>query len=585
MRNFQRSLICVLIGVTILVMLPLCALAQNPVPPVPNPCTPRFTAGGVIQQPPALFSEEGALNVRFSYQQTTDAAGRLLHCFMTPDGLQNPTLHVNPGDTLNITVTNNTPPSELGEMFNAPNCGDTQVGFVPQPFPNPPIGTSMNIHYHGTNTTPQCHGDNVVKTVINSGTTFQYNVLFPTDEPPGLYWYHPHIHGLAERDVLGGATGALVVDGIENVQPAVAGLRQRILVVRDQPTLQPIGETTPPVDSPSAFPQHDISVNFIPLDTTQVCTPPNSTNCVTNYTSPVIHMEQGERQFWRIANTQSDGILDIQYIFDGVPQTFQIVGIDAVPVNSQEGPQPPATIPVMHYRIPPAARVEIIVNAPSPSVNLAQLRTQFINTGPAGDEDPNRPLATVVLTRDETRVAPGAGQTASDDRVPPFRRLNTSQQKFGGLSSVAVSATHHLNFQEASDGSAFFMNIDSQPFPVNTTFDTNHPPGVMIQQGTAQLWILQNQAMENHEFHQHQIHFQVKAQDNFAVNGTQPQSAIQNQFLDMIEVPFWDGIDAFPDVQMLMDFRGMDVGSFVFHCHILGHEDLGMMNIEQVNPN
>jgi hypothetical protein len=54
----------------------------------------------------------------------------------------------------------------------------------------------------------------------------------------------------------------------------------------------------------------------------------------------------------------------------------------------------------------------------------------------------------------------------------------------------------------------------------------------------------------------------------------------------MAQVPFWNGNSntPFPDVQMLMDFRGQDVGDFVFHCHILGHEDLGMMAIEQVNP-
>jgi len=83
----------------------------------------------------------------------------------------------------------------------------------------------------------------VTKTLINSGSTFQYSFTFPTDEPPGLYWYHPHVHGLAERDLLGGATGALVVDGIENVQPAVRGLRQRVLVIRDQPQVQLASES------------------------------------------------------------------------------------------------------------------------------------------------------------------------------------------------------------------------------------------------------------------------------------------------------------------------------------------------------
>ena len=84
--------------------------ARNPTPvaPVSNPC-PRFAAGSVIQNPPALFSTNGVLTVQFSYQTTTDSVGRQLFCYMTPTGMENPTLYVNPGDTLNITITNNTP--------------------------------------------------------------------------------------------------------------------------------------------------------------------------------------------------------------------------------------------------------------------------------------------------------------------------------------------------------------------------------------------------------------------------------------------------------------------------------------------
>src|SRR5260370_7599316 len=128
-----------------------------------------------------------------------------------------------------------------GKTSAPPICGDATVDS-----PNPPLpsgitttGASVNIHYHGTNVTPACGGDNVTRTLINPGTanTFQYSFTFPTDEPPGLYWYHPHVHGLAERDLLAGATGALVVDGIQNVQPAVAGHLQRLIVSRDPPHL------------------------------------------------------------------------------------------------------------------------------------------------------------------------------------------------------------------------------------------------------------------------------------------------------------------------------------------------------------
>src|SRR5262252_6908075 len=116
-----------------------------PVQPVANPCQ-RFNAGSTVRNPPALFSSNGVLSVRFSYQQTTDSAGRLLHCFMTPDGLQDPTLHVKPGDRLSITVTNNTPASPLGEIFNPPNCGDDQVEFTPPDSSGNFAGSATNIH-------------------------------------------------------------------------------------------------------------------------------------------------------------------------------------------------------------------------------------------------------------------------------------------------------------------------------------------------------------------------------------------------------------------------------------------------------
>jgi FtsP/CotA-like multicopper oxidase with cupredoxin domain len=541
------------------------------VKPVSNPC-PRFAPGGVIKQPPALFSSNGVLNLKLSYQETTDAAGRTLFCFMTPQGQEEPTLHVSPGDTLNITVTNNTPSSPVEEAFNPPNCGDTSM-----------TGSSVNIHYHGTNTSPQCHADDVVKTLINSGSTFQYSVQFPSNEPPGLYWYHPHVHGIAEPAVYGGAAGALVVEGIHNVQPATAGLRQRILVIRDQLTtagLEGLAETTPVVDG--GVPNHDLTVNYIPGNAT---TTPLTAQGVTTYTPSILHMQSGETQFWRICNCTSDTILDLQLQFDGTAQPFQIVAIDAVPVNSQDGTQPGTLITATHYRIPPAARVEILATAPSSSVKLAQLVTTFINTGPLGDEDPTRPLFTIKLSNTDDDAQ------ASDDTVPTFSSLNTSQQMFGGLGNASVSTKRSLNFQELSDGSAFFINVVGQPYPVDTVFDPNNPPAIVTTQGAVEQWTVQNQAGENHEFHMHQIHFNVLSQDNFEVNGTAQAPAITGQFADMIEVPFAacgnssssSCTTPFPQVQLLMDFRGMVVGDFVFHCHILGHEDLGMMAIIQVN--
>jgi FtsP/CotA-like multicopper oxidase with cupredoxin domain len=531
---------------------------------------------------------------------------------MTPDGMENPTLHVKAGDTLNITVTNNTPFNPVGdttEVYNAPNCGDTTQLTQNPDNSNGMTGGSMNIHYHGTNTSPACHGDNVVKTLINPGNTFSYSVKFPTDEPPGLYWYHPHVHGLAEAAVQGGASGALVVDGINNVQPAVAGLRQSILMVRDQPTLQGLDQSAGGTEG--GIPQVDLTVNNVPLDATTNTTanPP-----VTTYTPAVIHMESGEKQFWRLSNSTSDVILDLQVRFDGVPQTIQIVGIDAVPVNSQDGTQPGQVIPVSHFRLPPAARVEFIVNAPAPTVKVAQLVTQNIISGPLGDNAPTRPLLKMQLASSPATAAAAAPATA-DNSVPAFVALDSTKQRFSGISNVTPAVTRTVFFEEVEDGSAFFINASgcvtaagakcaTQPYPIDTPFDNNNPPAIITTQGTVEKWIVQNHARESHELHQHQIHFKLLSQDNFKINGSEPAPAINGQFLDMVEVPFCGGpppqdgsinppacvdkngnpVIPYPQIQALMDFRGPDIGDFVFHCHILGHEDAGMMAIERVVP-
>ncbi|HEV3239784.1 MAG TPA: multicopper oxidase domain-containing protein [Casimicrobiaceae bacterium] len=527
------------------------------VKPVANPC-PRFAAGSVVQQPPALLSHDGVLSVQFSYQTRVDAAGRTLFCFMTPDGLENPTLHVNAGDHLLVTVTNNTPAQPLTMSLDPPNCGATMMG-----------NSSLNIHYHGTNTSPTCQQDEVIKTVINSGETFQYDVAFPENEPPGLYWYHPHIHGIADRAVLGGASGALVVAGVENMQPAVSDLRQRILVIRDQPQLQ--GLTEGSAGCTNGVPFQDITVNHIPIDSYQAV--PGGP---VTFTPAVFRMEPGE-EFWRLTNSSSDTILDLQLQFDGVAQTIKVAGIDGVPVNSQDSAEAGALIPVEHFRLPPASRVEFIAHAPSSRVKLAQLVTTSISTGQNGDCDPNRPIFTIQLASHSD-----GDNSVADAKVGRYTSLNTSPRRFAGLGSAPIAQKRLVFFDEIQP-TQFFMAVAGQP---ETVFDPNAKPAITATQGTVEEWTVENHAIENHEFHFHQLHFLVESQNNFEINGQTPAPAIMRQYLDMIEVPGWDGNPAhpFPNVKLRIDFRGPDIGTFVFHCHILNHEDLGMMNIIQVVP-
>jgi FtsP/CotA-like multicopper oxidase with cupredoxin domain len=522
-----------------------------PVLPVASPC-PRYPAGSVVHNPPALFSSNGVLEVRFTYQQRFDSDGRKLLCFMTPDGLENPTLHLKPGDQLILTVTNNTPSSSaMMPILNAPNCGDTQATM-----------SSINIHYHGTNVSPACHQDNVLRTVVNPGETFQYNVAFPANEPSGLYWYHPHIHMLAEQETQGGATGAIVVEGVENQQPAVSGLRERVLVVRDQPVP---GNPKPTGNIPNL----DLSLNFIPITSPTV---PNA----TNFIPAILNMRPGEREFWRVTNTAADSVLDLQYVFDGVPQTLQLVAVDGVPLNSQDGTEPGAVTPVTHFTLPPASRVEFIVSPPPPQVRLAQLITLRVNGGPYFYNLPQRPLATVQL------LGGTSEDTSEDHRVGTFTANSTAQQRFGGLGTAHVAMTRSLYFDEFPL-SQYFMVVEGQP---KVLFDPNAAPAIVATQGTVEEWTVENRTPENHAFHIHQIHFLVESQKNFEINGSQQAPAINGQYLDTVQVPFWDQNPnhPFPSVKLRLDFRGPDIGDFVFHCHVLSHEDAGMMAIVRVQP-
>ena len=167
--------------------------------------------------------------------------------------------------------------------------------------------TSMNIHFHGMNVSPLCGGDDVVHTLVNSGKTFHYQINVPNDEPPGLYWYHPHVHGIAEAALQGGASGVIVVEGIETLQPSVAGLPERILVIRDQVVA---GGPAPG----GVVPSWDISVNYVPISYPAMV-------------PSVIRAAGHGKEFWRVANASADTVLDLQLTYDGVVQTLQVVGL------------------------------------------------------------------------------------------------------------------------------------------------------------------------------------------------------------------------------------------------------------------
>ena len=540
-----------------------CLHAQTS-PKLTPPC-PRYAAGSTLVEPKDLFSSHGLLHVHLAYQTRVDEAGNTVFCFTDADGAQSPTLHVKPGDELVITLKNDLPPSSAMPGMNMPSASPSPEiaatrSAVPDCGAMAMTATSTNMHFHGANIAPVCHQDEVVKTLINSGETFEYDIHFPLNEPPGLYWYHPHIHGSSEGAVQGGASGALIVDGMENVVPEVAGLPQRVLIFRDNllpANPESAGNSGPSSDEPQNLPAWDLSLNYIPIPYPQ-------------YTPVAIPMSPHQKQLWRVLNASADTILDLQLQYDGAAQPLRIVALDGVPTDSQDGVTGGHPITRDHILLPPAGRAEFVVTAPGPRVKSAQLVTLKVDTGPDGDNDPLRPVAVITP---EVKTPTTALVLPASNGVP------VALPRFAGLRSATPTVHRKLYFSEVlSDPSNpdsptnFYITVAGQT-PV--LFSPDNPPAIVTTQGSVEDWTIENHALENHEFHIHQIHFLVLEKNHVPQDG---------QYLDTIDVPFWSGTGPYPSVKLRMDFRGLVVGDFVYHCHILGHEDSGMMAIIRVLP-
>ena len=437
------------------------------------------------------------------------------------------------------------------------------------------VASATNLHFHGLAIPPICHQDEVLTTsVLPTDAVYQYRVQIPAAQPPGLYWYHPHLHGFSKVQVLGGASGALIVEGIERVIPALAGLPERVIVIRDQDLLNPnappaeFGSAAPPVivdpdgdarntGSGTGKPAKDLSVNFVPVP-------------YPNYERAVIQIKPGERQLWRVLNSSAITYLNLQMLYDNHPQGFGVVALDGVPINWNGLGK--GLVMQTHLGLSPGGRAEFIITGPAEGVK-AELLTRSVNTGSGGENDPIRPLAEIVALKD----APEPHSKLSAAPVPLTR---SNSDWLGNAEPVRERMLYFTEkLQDPKDPNSpttFYITVDGQqPVPFDPTSTV---PNITVHQGDVEDWYIENRSQELHAFHIHQIHFMLLQWFGISVN---------EPFLrDTINVPFWDGkTTKYPSVKLRMDFRDPSiVGTFPYHCHLLEHEDGGMMGLVRVEP-
>ncbi len=565
---------------------------------LPHGC-PRPAPGGAVPEPKDLRSRHGVLKLDLSIHDFQEKDGSVRYCYLLPDGTQSPTLRLHPGDLLILHLTDDladldTTVGGARAMYGPATAHAPAMTHGMATMHGPAMEMSMqkaasdpctrgamtavstNLHFHGLTVPPVCHEDDVLKTSIEPGDPpFEYRFRIPANEPPGLYWYHPHIHGFSEVQVLGGASGALIIEGIERADPTLAGLPERVLVIRDQDLLNP---DAPPSKSepvvPKLFidrdgdsanngtgfgrPAKDLSINFVPVP-------------YPDYPPARLTMKPRERELWRVLNASAITYLNLAVLYRGAPQPLGVVAIDGIPIRYGGSPAP-AKVRVNHIGLPPGARAEFVVEGPPLGVP-GLLVTRTVNTGPGGENDPNRALASIIAASDAPE--PQSRLPAHPKPLPP-----PTLPWLGDVKPVRVRRLYFSeklqNPNDPTSAVAFYITVDGQtPKP----FDPNSPvPNIVVKQGEVEDWIIENRSPELHAFHIHQLHFELVDWSGVPVH---------EPFLrDTVNVPYYNGRTLeYPSVRLRMDFRDPNtVGTFVYHCHLLDHEDGGMMGIIRVVP-
>ncbi len=454
-----------------------------------GPRQPWYPKSGLpLSEPKQIYSHDGKLEV------TLDAARRTIDVSGSPLGAQpfkterskaqlnGPTLHVNRGDKIKVTFKNNTK-------------------------------ERTNIHYHGLHVSPLNPSDNVFR-VFEPGRTEDSEVVLPSNHPVGTYWYHVHFHGVSRLQVMGGLSGLLIVEGLQDkLAPEFRGIRQRQLALREVQT---------------------VGGSIITKETSNDASK-ETTRLVNGLLQPRFSLRESEVQLWRLANIGSDLFYDISL----KDHKFQVLAEDGNPVfaggvRSHD-----------HLVLPPGKRFDVLIEGQKPgSYQLQTMENgQYINlaqvTVTKADAAPELALPTTLffnLTEDDTVREDLSG------RPPPTK-------------------TREFEFSFGKDG-ALINKKTFNPQRLDVDVDLE----------TVEEWTLTNVTEDPHPFHIHVNEFQV-----ISINGD-PYDAAGMQ--DVVSVP--PGTMEKPGkVVIRTQFKDFP-GWFVFHCHILDHEDAGMMQTIQV---
>lgn len=532
---------------------------------------------------------------------------------MRPDTpLVGPTISVHPGDKVLLNLHNilpGAPDCHPGPDHNIPNCFDI-----------------TNFHTHGLWVSPSGISDNVMLE-IKPQQTQPYEFDVPIEHPAGTFWYHSHRHGSTALQVASGMTGALIVRGNRNPTVAPDG---SIATTGDIDTLL---APLMPKERIMLFQQIAYACGMIGSQPDWNCT--GKTGTIDSYAQisggkwrnsgrftsingqvlpafPEAKVGQIER--WRMihggiastinvyirgvaANAPSPDRLNAEQNADWVARncTGDVVDQFAIAADgltrSQIVDRGTGKATVMQ----PGYRDDVLVVYPHPG-KYCVIDTAAPATASASQKDESRQLLGLVDVTGSTAI-PDQKAYLLDHLIAAagkaYQPKVADAVKAGLVNGMALTAfmPHKSLLQETDIGHqelAFFMNPDATVFAVATKFDgSNAIPydGRMARTlilGTTDEWKMTSTGFD-HPFHMHVNPFQIVEILNVAgVDVSKDGEDKDSQYADL-KGQWKDSLFVKQGYTIVarMHYARFD-GVFVLHCHILDHEDKGMMEKVQI---
>jgi FtsP/CotA-like multicopper oxidase with cupredoxin domain len=397
------------------------------------------------------------------------------------------------------------------------------------------LSQPTNLHYHGLHVTPNGNADNAFLD-IPSGESLTYEFTLPKNHPSGTFWYHPHRHKFVAEQVFGGLAGLFVIRGELDEIPELKAAKEEFLVLQD-----------------------------FALDGKRRIQPPNQRSMMRGREGKIMTINGQINPNLEIAQ---GGLLRLR-ILNASPSRFYRLALKNHPfyLIATDGGAIGAPVELEELLLSPGERAEVLVRGDKESgqyrlLNLPYDRGGMQMMGMMGDGG-HMMGGGMDMMEGDTQTNPQVLATltygGSVSPLPLPQQLITVEE----LPEPKTIRRIELSMEEEmTPGMGMTFTFNGKAFDPNRV-DTQ------VRLNTVEDWELVNVDPDgmDHPFHLHINPFQVVSRNGKPelYRAWKDTVLVKGNETVRIRIPFGDF-----------------AGKAVYHCHILDHEDLGMMGIVEM---